>query len=78
MSKSTSTLPQFTKALEKSSIGVLSPRLFPETSPSASASKGFLIVGTRVTSASTQFENSGRQVVGFVVGAVESISLEFD
>src|SRR5579862_7587761 len=33
----------------KSSNGVLSPRLFSETSPSARASKGFLIAGTRVT-----------------------------
>ena len=32
----------------KSSNGVLSPRLLSETIPSASTSKGFLIVGTRV------------------------------
>ena len=35
--------------LRQSSNAVLSPRLFSERSPSARASKGFLVVGTRVT-----------------------------
>ena len=42
----------------KSSIGVLSPRLSLETSPSASASKGFLISATRVTSTSRKFKQT--------------------
>lgn len=37
------------KAFEKSSNRVSSSRLFLETSPSASASKGFVIVGMRLT-----------------------------
>src|SRR5262245_20877529 len=38
----------------KSSIAVLSPRLSFERSPSASTSKGFLLVGTRVAPSTVQ------------------------
>ena len=42
------TLGQSATPDTKSSIGVLSPRLFLEISPSANTSKGFLIVATKV------------------------------
>jgi hypothetical protein len=44
--------------LRKRSNGVVSPRLFSETSASARTSKGFLIVGTSVTPSRREFKNT--------------------
>jgi len=46
------------KAARKSSVAVLLSRLFLEMSPSARTSKGFLIVGTRVTQSMVQFNQA--------------------
>ena len=55
--------------VKKSSNGVLLPRLFSETSPSARTSKGFLIVGQRVTSSRRQLKRtkSSRPLVSAVI-----------
>lgn len=50
--------PVLTSRARASKVQIPSPRLFFEMSPSARASKGFLIAGQRVASSSVQFKNT--------------------
>ena len=58
LQRSTCAVCSSTTPRRKSSNRVLSPRLFLEMSPLARTSKGFLIVGQRVTSSSWQFKKA--------------------